>query len=90
MDEMENSIHYSAFEKVWGHIRQWMDTWNVQVVATIHSAECIDAAIAAFACVPEDLSVHTLFRNDSTGGVEAATFTGEALEGALDLNLELR
>ena len=90
MDEMENGIHYSAFVKVWGHVRQWMDTWNVQVVATTHSAECIDAAVTAFACAPEDLSIHTLFRNDSTGGVEAATFTGEALEGARDLNLEVR
>ena len=90
MDEMENGIHYSAFAKVWGHIRQWMDAWNVQVVATTHSAECIDAAVAAFACAPEDLSIHTLFRNDSTGAVEAATFTGEALEGARDLNLEIR
>lgn len=90
MDEMENGIHYSAFAKVWGHIRQWMDAWNVQVVATTHSAECIDAAIAAFSCAPEDLSIHTLFRNDSTGRVEAATFTGEALEGARDLELEVR
>ena len=90
MDEMENGIHYSAFAKVWGHVRQWMDTWNVQVVATTHSAECIDAAIAAFAGVPEDLSIHTLFRNDSTGKVEAATFSGEALEGARNLNLEVR
>ena len=90
MDEIENGIHYSAFAKVWGHVRQWMDTWNVQVVATTHSAECIDAAIAAFACAPEDLSIHTLFRNDSTEGVEAATFSGEALEGARNLNLEVR
>ncbi len=90
MDEMENGIHYSAFTKVWGHVRQWMDTWNVQVVATTHSAECIDAAIVAFACAPGDLSIHTLFRNESTGGIEAVTFTGEALEGARDLNLEVR
>ena len=90
MDEMENGIHYSAFARVWGHVRQWMETWSVQVVATTHSAECIDAAIAAFACTPEDLSIHTLFRNDSTGRMEAATFTGEALEGARDLNLEVR
>ena len=90
MDEMENGIHYSALAKVWGHVRQWMEIWNVQVVATTHSAECIDAAIATFASAPGDLSVHTLFRNDSTGRVEAATFTGEALEGARDLSLEVR
>lgn len=90
MDEVENGIHYSALAKVWGHVRQWMGTWNVQVVATTHSAECIDAAVTAFLDVPEDLSIHKLFRNGSTEGVEAATFTGEALEGARDLDLEVR
>ena len=67
-----------------------MQEWNVQLVATTHSAECIDAAMAAFADAPEDLSIHKLFMNDETGNVEAVTFTDEALEGARDLGLEVR
>ena len=90
VDEMENGIHHSVLREVWVRARQWMHEWNVQLVATSHSAECIDSAVAAFADAPEDLSVHRLFMNGKTGRVEAATFTGETLEGACDLDLELR
>ena len=89
-DEMENGIHYSALEEVWSSARRWMREWSVQLVATTHSAECIEAAMAVFADAPEDLAIHHLFMNEETGRVEAATFTGEALKGARDLGLEVR
>ncbi len=89
-DELENGIHYSALQDVWKHIRRRMEAWNVQIVATTHSDDCIDAAIAAFDDAPDDLSIHQLFVNGTTGGVDATTFTGVALEGARDLNLEVR
>ena len=89
-DELENGIHYSALQDVWKQIRRWMEAWNVQIVATTHSNDCIDAAIAAFEDAPHDLSIHQLFVNGTTGRVDATTFTGEALEGARDLNLEVR
>ncbi len=89
-DEMENGIHHSVLREVWRFTRRWMREWNVQFVATTHSAECIEAAMTVFADVPEDLSIHNLFKNEATGKVEAATFTGEALEGARDLDLEVR
>ena len=89
-DEMENGIHHSVLREVWIFARRWMHEWNVQFVATTHSAECIEAAMTAFADAPEDLSIHKLFMNEETGKVEAATFTGETLEGARDLDLEIR
>lgn len=89
-DEMENGIHHSVLREVWRFTRRWMREWNVQFVATTHSAECIEAAMTVFADAPEDLSIHNLFMNEATGKVEAATFTGEALEGARDLDLEVR
>ena len=46
--------------------------------------------MAAFEDAPDDLAIHKLFRNAETGKVEVTTFTGEALEGARDLNLETR
>ena len=67
-----------------------MREWNVQLVATTHSAECIEAAIEAYSDTPDDLSIHKLYVSEPTGNVEAATFTGETLEGARDLDLEVR
>ena len=89
-DEVENGLHHSVLKDVWAHGRTWMHQWNVQLVATTHSAECIDAAIAAFEDAPDDLAIHKLFRNEKTGRVEATTFTGETLEGVRDLGLEIR
>ena len=90
VDEMENGIHHSVLQDVWKRARLWMREWNVQFVATTHSAECITAAMTAFVDAPEDLSIHKLFMNEESGKVEAATFTGETLEGARELNLEIR
>lgn len=67
-----------------------MKQWDVQFAAASHSGEFTDAAIDAFAGVPADFSIHRLFHNGSTGRAEAATFTGEALAGARDLNADRR
>ncbi len=89
-DEIENGLHYSVLEDVWRHARTWMRKWNVQLVATTHSYECIRAAMAAFRDAPRDLAIHKLYRNRESGEVQAATFTDETLEGARDLGLEIR
>ena len=89
-DEMENGLHHSVLKDVWTHGRAWMRQWNAQLVATTHSAECIDAALAAFEDAPDDLAIHRLSRNEKTGKVEATTFTGETLAGVRDLDLETR
>ena len=90
VDEMENGIHHSVLQDVWERARLWMHEWNVQLVATTHSAECIEAAMTAFEDAPEELSIHKLFANEETGEVEAITFSGESLEGARNLDLEVR
>lgn len=89
-DEVENGLHHSVLKDVWTHGRAWMRQWNAQLVATTHSAECIDAALAAFEDAPDDLAIHRLSRNEYTGRVEATTFTGETLAGVRDLDLETR
>ena len=90
VDEMENGLHHSVLEDVWSHSRRWMREWDVQLVATTHSGECIRAAMGAFEDAPDALAIHKLYRNGETGKVEATTFTGETLEGARELNLETR
>ena len=90
VDEVENGIHYSVLRDLWERIRIWTHESKVQFIATTHSAECIDAAVAAFADYPNVLSIHKLFTNAESKKIEAATFTGETLEGARDLHLEVR
>ena len=89
VDEVENGMHYSVLRDLWNLVRSAMHEWDVQFVATTHSAECIEAAMAAFETEPDDLSIHKLY-TDGSGSVKATTFTGETLEGARDLHLEVR
>ena len=89
-DEIENGIHHSVLFDIWSFSRRWFDEWNVQLVATTHSDECIRSAMEAFSDTPEDLSIHRLFVNEETGNIDAVTFSGDSLEGARDLNLEVR
>ena len=89
-DEIENGIHHSVLVDVWNCSRRWIHEWNVQLVATTHSAECIEAAMMAYADAPGDLSIHKIFMNEEMGKVGVVTFSGESLEGARDLGLEVR
>ena len=89
-DEIENGLHHSVMREIWKRSREWMRQWNVQLVATTHSDECIHAAIGAFEDAPNDLSIHNLYKNEESRQIEVITFTGESLEGARNLNLEIR
>ncbi len=89
-DEIESGIHYSVLGDLWDRVRLWMNKWDVQAVATTHSSELIDAAISAFREKPEDLSIHQLFLNGASSQIEVTTFSGETLEAARELNLEVR
>ena len=43
LDEMDNGIHYSHFDKLWEIILKVSKQQNVQVFATTHSKECIES-----------------------------------------------
>ena len=45
IDEIENGIHYSVMGKVWEGIAKAAKESDVQIVATTHSYECLQAAI---------------------------------------------
>ena len=89
IDEIENGMHYSVLRNLWDLVCRGSRDWDVQFVATTHSSECIEAAMAIFEDAPGDLAIHKLF-TDESGNVRAITFTGETLEGARDLDLEVR
>ena len=90
LDEIENGLHHSVLTEVWTCIRELAAELEVQVFATTHSLECLDAAIAAFEDNPDDLAVHSLRQREDNNRIVAASFRGEALLGAREINLEIR
>ena len=88
IDEIDNGLHHSIIEKVWGAIGEAAQEFNTQVFATTHSFECIQAAHIAFSSKPEDFRY---FRLDKRGDdIVAQTYDDETLGASIDMNLEVR
>lgn len=48
IDELENGLHHAAMPGVWKALAYVSKLYNVQIVATTHSLECVRAAFDAF------------------------------------------
>ena len=90
VDEIENGLHHAVLRQLWRRLRDAVEEFDVQFFATTHSDECLRAALEAFGERPEDIAVHGLYLAPDGGATRAATFAGGTLEGARDLDLELR
>jgi len=86
VDEIENGIHYSALEKVWSAIADAATQFNVQVFATTHSFECMEAAHRALG---EKLVFHRI-EEDREGKKRCVTLEAEALAAAIHHGFEVR
>ena len=91
IDEIENGIHHSALQELWQQVLQLSETLNVQVVATTHSLECVNAAVAVAdaAEASSDLVVHRMYETEE-GARRSVTYGGDKLMAALDLGFDVR
>lgn len=92
-DEVENGIHYSIYGDVWRAIFNLAREQDVQVVATTHSMECLEAAHEAFLREKDlfgdkKLAIHRLEKRDDE--IKAVTYDMETFSSALEMNLEIR
>lgn len=89
IDEIENGLHHSVMPKIWQAIGELAHEFNVQIFATTHSWECIDAAHQAFAARDTyDFLFHRLDRHEDT--IEAVTYEQDTLDAALEMGWEIR
>lgn len=90
IDEIENGFHHSVLSNVWKVISDAAHRFNVQVIATTHSYECIQAASDVFLNNGSD-STFRLHRFDRIEEkIQTVTYDDEALEGAMQGYLEVR
>ena len=86
VDEIENGLHYAALPDVWRAVSKAAERFNVQVFATTHSFECVQAAHTALG--PDGFRLHRL---DTVGGrTRCVTYDDDAIEGVVRHNLEFR
>lgn len=89
IDEIENGIHHSMLEQVWTGLAAAAETLGVQVFATTHSQECIEAAHAAFSKRDNyDFSIVQLFRVE--GAVQGRVLDQKHIEAAMAGEIDLR
>lgn len=86
VDEIENGLHHTVLPDVWRAVSKAADRFNVQVFATTHSFECVQAAHAALG--PDGFRLHRLEAAD--GAARCVTYEDDAIEGALRHNIEFR
>ena len=91
IDEIENGIHYSVQRKVWEAIGQMARELDIQVFATTHSREMIEAAYKAFEDDDlDDFRFHRLYRDTTTGNIEARTYNEYSIGAAIRRDYEVR
>ncbi len=89
VDEVENGLHHSVLPQVWTAIGAAAKKYDVQIFATTHSWECIEAAHQAFTQADEyDLAVHRLETRD--GKIHAVSMDEESLEVIIEEGFEIR
>jgi len=91
VDEIENGLHHSVLPNVWRVVAEAARQFDVQVFATTHSIECIEAATRAFEAdlgFEDDFRLHRLERVNGT--IVAQTGNREAVRAALEMGLEVR
>jgi len=89
IDEIENGFHYSVLVDVWKAISQAARQSDVQIFATTHSWECIQAAHRAFSeNGPYELRYHRLDRQDNE--IVLKSFDERMLDRVQDTDLEIR
>jgi len=91
VDEIDNGLHSSVLPRFWRTIAEFARQFDVQVFATTHSFECIEAAHRAF---DEELGFEYDFRLHRldwvNGNIVAKTYDRDALRASLDMGLEVR
>ena len=88
MDEIEIGLHYSVLPDVWRLIFKTAKDLNVQVFATTHSKDCIEAFASAAEESPEDGMLIRLERHGEK--IVAKTIEEERLVNAVNYDVEVR
>ena len=86
VDEIENGLHHSILPDVWRAIGKAAERFNVQMFATTHSFECIEAAYEALG--EDGFRLHRLEAGGN--GVRCVTYAPDEVETAIRHTMELR
>ena len=89
IDEAETGIHYSLQSDFWRMVLQAADEYNVQVLATTHSGDCVKGFARAASGLDGVEGVLVRLEREA-GRIRAIAYSEEELETAADQGIEVR
>ncbi len=90
IDEIDNGIYYQQLDNLWEFILKFSKQLNVQVFATTHSKECIDAYYRAAKKLQEQDISYILMKQLKDGEIKARVYDYEALDNSMEQAHEVR
>jgi predicted ATP-dependent endonuclease of OLD family len=91
IDEIENGLHYSSLGVAWKAIFSACKEYNVQIIATTHSYECVETFSKTYDTIEPDGDDIRLFRLDKDGDKhKTMTFTSKILKAGIEKEFEVR
>ena len=92
IDEIDTGLHYSVLTKMWKLVFETAKRLNVQVFATTHSWDCIQAfqSAAEGDFEPDAMLISLRANPQDTGEVAAVTFANERLKHVAQDPIEVR
>jgi AAA15 family ATPase/GTPase len=87
IDEIESGFHYSTLETMWKAVFEAAKKFNVQIFATTHSKECLEA----FARIESNDDDRRLFRlSKKENETRVIPYTRENLAASFEIEVEVR
>ena len=91
VDEIDNGLHYSVLLDFWRAIVDFVDKFNVQLIATTHHLEMLETLnIMVKEKKRPELAEYIRLTDNKSSGHKVDVFEGTDLDRALQLGLELR
>lgn len=91
IDEIENGLHYTSLDVLWKAINEACIKYNVQLIATTHSYECINSLSKVFENTNEDeVRLYRIDYNIKNKEHLAYKLDKNLLELSFDKNYEIR
>ena len=88
IDEFENGLHWTVQPKVWDIIFQLAERLNVQIFATTHSRDCVQAFEQIWNKYPKGGAFFRL--DEKNGKIKATEYELETLADSLEMDVEVR
>jgi hypothetical protein len=92
VDEIENGLHYSSLDIMWDAVLTASQEYDVQIIATTHSNECVSAYSDSADRILKGLDVAKLYRLERTleGGHKSVEYDSTVMKTALEQGYEVR